>query len=213
MLASLVPCLRNKTLVLASGSPRRKELLSNLGVQFVVVPSEFPENLSKGDYVGHPELYVKDNSRFKALDVLKTRNLHNEVVIGCDTVVVLDGDILEKPQNSVEAANFLKKLSGRWHSVYSGLTLAELCSGDGDPNIESSYEKTEVKFADLTSHSIHSYIETEEPFGKAGAYGIQGCGALLIEGIKGDYYNVVGLPLYRLASELGGFLAIGDPHS
>ena len=118
----------------------------------------------------------------------------DKLILGCDTIVVLDGELLEKPRSEAEAMNFLSRLQGRWHSVYTGIALFDM----ENEVIESGVELTKVHFRPLTKEEISAYIETGEPMDKAGAYGIQEKGALLVREIFGDYFNVVGLPLFRL---------------
>lgn len=203
LLSSIVPSLKNKTLVLASGSKRRKDLLSKLGVQFKVCPSNFPEDLDKSEYVGRPDSYVVDNSRLKALEVVEKRNKNGELVIGCDTVVVFQENIIEKPKDRADAVRILERLSGVEHSVYTGVTLAEKSGvADSAPRLHSFCERTSVRFMHLSAQVIKAYVDSGEPLDKAGAYGIQDTGSLLVERVDGDYFNVVGLPLCRLAKEL-----------
>lgn len=118
----------------------------------------------------------------------------DKLILGCDTIVVLDGELLEKPRSEAEAMNFLSRLQDRWHSVYTGIALFDM----ENEVIESGVELTKVHFRPLTKEEISAYIETGEPMDKAGAYGIQEKGALLVREIFGDYFNVVGLPLFRL---------------
>ena len=178
------------TVVLASASPRRRELLEQIGLPFAVVPSgadeTIPAELS-------PSLAVQTLSLMKAADVAKIQS-EDALIIGADTVVVLDDEILTKPKDACEATMMLKRLSGRCHRVMTGLTLFRRKDGKSI----SVTEETEVFFKELTEMEINAYIKTGEPLDKAGAYGIQGLGGLFIEKIQGDYYNVVGLPLARL---------------
>lgn len=177
-----------KSIVLASGSPRRKELLEKLVPEFQVLIDESPEEKIQGEL---PQETVKRLALQKAENVLK-RVSSPSIIIAADTVVAIDNKILGKPKDKKEAFDMLKTLSGRQHQVFTGIALI-----DGE-NVVSSYEATKVKFKDLTDDEIYAYIDTKEPMDKAGAYGIQDIGALLIEGIEGDYFNVVGLPLCRL---------------
>ncbi len=181
-------------IVLASGSPRRREILEQIGLPFIVVPSCAEENLEPEI---PPHLAVQGLSLLKAADVAKAQP-KNALVIGADTVVVLDDAILTKPRDAEDAKNMLRKLSGRCHSVLTGLTVVRCRDGKS----VSVTEETLVYFKDLTEAEIESYVATKECLDKAGSYGIQGLGGLFIEKIEGDYYNVVGLPLCRLGKLL-----------
>jgi tetrapyrrole methylase family protein/MazG family protein len=180
-------------LILASQSPRRKELLESAGFKFEVVPAKgaetIPENTSPCEVAMHL-------ARQKAVEVSKlySSSYPNCAVIGADTIVYCDGDFLEKPADKADAFSMLKRLSGRKHCVYTGVAVNDYCF----------YEKTEVTFHDLSDNEINDYIETGEPFDKAGAYGIQEKGMLLVKSIKGDFYNVMGLPISRLTRVLHG---------
>lgn len=180
-----------QNLILASSSPRRKELLENLQLTFQTVSSDVDENY---DPKWQPEEIVMELSLRKALAV--SRQYPSSLVIGSDTVVVYDHSILGKPKNRDEAYSMLKKLSGNTHSVYTGVAIVT-------PKTEKKfYEKTDVLFWELSDEEINAYLETGEPFDKAGAYGIQGFGSLLVKKIIGDYFSVVGLPVARTIREL-----------
>lgn len=184
-------------LILASASPRRKELLEQANLSFQILTSQVEESF---DPQLQPEEIVTELAYQKAKDV--SNKVHPAYVLGCDTIVVLDGKILGKPANDKEAFQMLEMLSGRTHFVYTGVAII-------NPEREVKFfEKTEVEFWELTSEEIMSYILTGEPFDKAGAYGIQGIGSYLVKGIKGDYFSVVGLPLSRTLRELK---ALGYP--
>ncbi len=173
--------------ILASGSPRRRDILLELGANFRVITAEVDENLS-ADLP--PELLVQELALLKGSAVAKT---HTDIpVISADTVVYAGGKILGKPRDAGEAFQMLKSLSGKKHEVYTGI-----CVTLGAKAV-SDYEKTVVEFHNLTDSDINKYISTGEPFDKAGAYGIQGKGMLLVKGISGDYFNVVGLPAAKL---------------
>ena len=176
-------------LVLASKSPRRRELLGLITENFTVKSAEVDETLPDG---------VSPQEAVEYLSRIKARPFKNgtDCVIGADTVVVLDGRILGKPADADGAFEMLSLLSGREHSVFTGVTLIT-------PENETTFSvETRVKFRELTEEEIREYIATGEPLDKAGAYGIQGKGALLAEGIYGDYFNVVGLPVSRLNAVL-----------
>ena len=175
-------------LVLASQSPRRKELLGRLGLEFTTKASQVDEEAFSA---ATPEELVKTLSREKARWVAQ-RESEDAIVIGADTVVVLDGDVLGKPGSQAQAREMLRRLSGRVHQVYTGVSV---CQGDFTV---TQVEATQVRFRPLTEEEIHCYVRSGEPMDKAGAYGLQGLGALLVEGVEGDYTNVVGLPICRL---------------
>ena len=176
--------------VLASASPRRRALLGQIGLSFTVSPSQADETIPAGM---SPQLAVQTLSLSKAADVAKGQT-EDALVIAADTVVVSDGEILTKPQSEQAAVAMLSRLSGKRHSVLTGLTVLRRRDGKS----VSLAEETFVYFKPLQQGEIVSYVKSGEPMDKAGAYGIQGLGALLIEKIEGDYNNVVGLPLCRL---------------
>ena len=177
-------------IILASNSPRRKELLNLGGIDFIVKSSDVDETLPDG--MTEPCEVVKYLSKIKAKAVYDGEN----IVIGADTVVAVDGEILGKPQDAEDAKRMLKMLSGKVHSVFTGVTIiSPKCAN-------SFYSETKVEFYSLTDEEIEEYIASREPMDKAGAYGIQGKGSLLIKGIVGDYFNVVGLPLAQTVREL-----------
>ena len=179
-----------KRLILASGSPRRRELMSQVGLDFTVVTSDADENIKEME----PEDYVRELSAIKAQSVLEqyADKEDSVIVIGADTIVYHKGEILTKPEDEEDAFRILKSLEGEIHQVYTGVTI---CSAH--KNV-SFYEKTDVWVYDMTDEEIVDYINTGEPMDKAGAYGIQGKFAAYIKGIEGDYNNVVGLPVARL---------------
>lgn len=179
-------------LILASKSPRRKELLSIITDDFIIKSADADESLPDGV---SPDKAVEYLSRIKAEPFAND----SDTVIGADTVVCADGKILGKPYDRQNAFDMLKSLSGKEHSVFTGVTIIK-----GKRTKTFSVE-TRVKFFSLTDAQIESYIDTGEPFDKAGAYGIQGKGSLLVERISGDYFNVVGLPVGKLARALAEF--------
>lgn len=181
--------------ILASQSPRRRELLTHLYLDVAVEPADVDE--SKITQMS-PSLLVMELAGLKAAAVAAKHKKEDLLVIGGDTVVAADGMILGKPKDKKQAKEYLSLLSGRAHDVYSGVAVARTRDG----KIESVYEKTVVRFRALSKKEIDAYIQSGEPMDKAGAYGIQGLGALLIEGIEGDYFNVVGLPVCRLGKLL-----------
>lgn len=174
-------------LILASASPRRKELLGYITQSFTVKVSDAEEVCNPSL---SPEETAKELARIKGMTV--SRLCPDDTVISADTIVVLDNDILGKPRSREQAYSMLRSLSGRTHLVYTGVFIKT-------ENKEISFaEKTEVSFCPLTDEEIYSYIDSGEPFDKAGGYGIQGKGSLMICSINGDYYNVMGLPVSRL---------------
>lgn len=183
-------------IILASQSPRRQALLAGLGLDFEILPA--PEEIEPqvGD---DPVRHAVQSASSKARSVAET--IDNGLVIGADTIVVKGGMILGKPANQEKAAEMLGMLSGCTHTVITGLCVLDAQSGRS----LTAAECTEVRFLELSSETIQRYVATGEPMDKAGAYGIQGMGALLVEGIQGCYYNVVGLPLVRLSLLLKDF--------
>lgn len=176
--------------VLASASPRRRELLENIGLKFEIMADNSDEEFAENE---QPFDTVKRLAKQKALNVAgKVQS--DAIIIGADTVVSIDGKILGKPKDETEAEEMLSLLSGRRHTVFTGIAVIEKSSG----RIVSDFEATDVKFRELSREEIKEYVRSGEPMDKAGAYGIQNLGALLIEGIDGDYFNVVGLPLCKL---------------
>ncbi len=178
-------------LILASSSPRRKELLETLQLTFDISASEADESYSLGTA---PEQIVIDLATRKAKDVAKRHQ--NSFVIGSDTIVFANGSVLGKPKNEDEAIEMLSTLSGNTHAVFTGVAIVR-----GEQTV-SFFEKTAVTFWDLSESEIKAYVKSGEPFDKAGAYGIQGLGSMLVKHISGDYFNVVGLPVSRTVREL-----------
>jgi septum formation protein len=188
---------REPRIILASASPRRAELLKQIGVEFEIAPSEVGEQPHPDEA---PADYITRIARAKVIAVARKRE--TGLVIGADTVVVLDGRLLGKPADEADASRMLRVLSGTWHAVMTGVALFDAATR----REVADYDKTLVKFAQLTDAEIEWYISTGEPMDKAGAYGIQGRAGLFVEEIAGNYYNVVGLPIplvYRLARRLG----------
>ncbi len=172
--------------ILASGSPRRKELLEQAHYSFTIQTSTIEEQVEVGL---HPAKVVEQLAKQKAEDVWSTNE--EAVVLGSDTVVVFGNNILGKPIGEEDAKSMLRLLSGNVHSVYTGVAL---CFPKG---VKTFYEKTDVEFYPLSEEEIEMYIRSGEPFDKAGAYGIQGFGAYLVKRVMGDYFTVVGLPLAK----------------
>ena len=184
-----------KKIILASNSPRRKEILENLNIKFDILSPDADE--SSVDKTLPPELYVENLASLKAFAAAK-KTVLQKIIIGADTVVALDDKILLKPKDDDDAFNMLKSLSGRVHSVYTGICVVNSHTAKSC----IAYEKTDVYFRNLDDDEILRYIQTGESADKAGAYGIQGLGSLFIEKIDGDYFNVVGLPVCKLAKIL-----------
>jgi septum formation protein len=185
-----------KQIVLASASPRRRELLEKLGLSFKVEPSNFAENLSTGM---EPNALAREISLGKADSV--AGKYSDAIIIGADTFIILGNRIMGKPDTADEAREMLQDISGRSHSVITGFTIIDTASG----KIVSQSVETKVYIKQLTPEEIDAYIKTGEPLDKAGAYAIQGLGALLVERIEGDYCNVIGLPLFALMKALKEF--------
>lgn len=182
-------------IVLASQSPRRKELLERMGISdFEVIPAQGEEIATR---TLTPDQMVEELSRRKCAEVAASRP--GDLVIAADTLVAVNNRVLGKPRSEEGAARILAALSGRLHMVYTGVTVSL------EGKTLTQHEVTSVRFRTLTQADIIRYIATGEPMDKAGAYGIQGYGCVLVEGISGDYYNVMGLPVCRLARMLTRF--------
>lgn len=184
-----------KKIILASRSPRRVELLKLITEDFIAIPSNFDESKIK---IEKADELVRQLSFHKAKTVFDENE--NAIVIGCDTVVCLENRIFGIPQNKEEAKETLQKLSGETHQVITGV-----CIMDSEKTVQFEVQAG-VEFYPLASSEIDEYIETGEPFDKAGGYGIQGKGALFVSSISGDYFTIVGLPVARLKRELDAFL-------
>ncbi len=184
-------------IILASASPRRKELLQTIGIPFTVQTADADETLT-GDLP--PYLAVERLSLLKASEVASRVRQEGKdaLVIGADTVVVQNGTILTKPKDKDDAKTILSRLSDAWHSVLTGVTVLSTKTAKS----ETFYVETKVHFISLAEQEILAYIETGEPMDKAGAYGIQGRGGLFVDKIEGDYFNVVGLPICKLSKVL-----------
>jgi septum formation protein len=183
--------------ILASASPRRAEILRSVGWAFESLPVGIEEILTANEDGAQ---YVQRLAREKA--GAAAARVPNAIVIGADTTVTIGEQILEKPADHADAERMLRLLRGRWHRVLTGVAVVN--GSASEPRV--ALETTSVKFAEMSDNEIKGYVSTGEPMDKAGAYAIQGFGALFIEEIRGDYFNVVGLPvrlLYRLIKELG----------
>jgi len=171
--------------ILASASPRRRDLLRLVGIDHTVIPTDIDETLPPGEA---PAVYAERLAREKAGAIERT----DSVVIGSDTIVVVDGDVLGKPRDHEQAVAMLRRLSGRAHVVMTGVAVA------WRGRVSSGVEEVGVTFRALSDDEIRRYVETGEPMDKAGAYGIQGFGATIVDRVDGDYFAVMGLPLNRL---------------
>jgi len=180
-------------LILASASPRRRELLAQAGFDFQVHPTHIPEDPFPGE---EPVAYVMRLAREKAQAALAQLSEENLVILGADTTVTVDGRILGKPADAADAAGMLRQLSGRSHRVVTGVALVTATS------VQVAAEVTSVQFLTMSDAEIEAYIATGEPMDKAGAYGIQGRAARWIPRIEGCYFNVVGLPIALVATML-----------
>ncbi len=182
--------------VLASASPRRKELLSLIFNEYDICPADCDETLPEGIKAQEAVEYLSLIKNKAALKICGKESL----VISADTVVAVDGEILGKPVDKDDARRMITLLSGREHQVFTGVTL----SLNGE--FKTFSEKTDVVFYNLRKEEVEAYISTDEPYDKAGAYGIQGKAGLLVKSVNGDYYNVVGLPIARLKREIMSFI-------
>lgn len=192
-------------IILASASERRKELLKRIFNDFDIIESCFDEKSVK--FNGSVDEYVKEMSFKKASEVRKKLNsLKDTMIISADTVVSINNSILGKPKDKEDAFRMLKKLSGKKHLVYSGVTIMY------EDKVLSKSVCTEVFFSDITDKEIKQYIDTGEPMDKAGAYGIQGKGGLFVEKINGCYYNIVGLPINKLKMMIKSLKILGDEY-
>lgn len=189
---SFVKAVKNMKIVLASASPRRKEILENLGLEFEICPSDVDESIKE---TMSPEDAVIEVSKRKALSCLE-KYKKDALVISADTVVCLDNKIIGKPKDKEDAFDILKSLSGKEHFVFTGYTLLE------EDKIVTGAVKTKVVFKELSDEEILWYIDTKEPLDKAGAYGIQGKGSVFVKEISGDYLNVVGLPVSEIFDKI-----------
>ena len=186
-------------IILASKSPRRREILTTVGLDFEIITSEADESCSEADPEKRVEILAERKGRaVEELLLSRGETLDGTLIIASDTLVHMDGSVLGKPSGRDSAREMLSSLSGREHYVSSGVYLSYEGSGI------ASHSTTMVRFADMTDAEIEKYLDTDEPYDKAGSYGIQGIASLFIEGIEGDYFNVVGLPirhLYKMAED------------
>ncbi len=186
--------MKNRMIILASASPRRRELLHQVGLDPRIIPSHVEEVITRTE----PDQVVMELSKQKAEDVAAGWQGEEAVVVGADTVVAVDGQILGKPHDTEDAIRMIGLIQGRKHQVYTGVTMIFTATG----RQVTFAEKTDVHVYPMSREQIAAYVATGEPMDKAGAYGIQGFFAAYIEGISGDYNNVVGLPVGRVCQEL-----------
>jgi septum formation protein len=181
-------------IVLASQSPRRAELIARLGLDFDIEPADIDESYRDGET---PPEHAERLAREKAEKVAVTHR--HALVVGSDTIVVIDGDVLGKPRDREHAIEMLLRLSGRDHEVCTGIAVAR------DGRVESGLERVRVRFRTLDRPTAEAYVATGEPMDKAGAYGIQGFGSAIVECIEGDYFSVMGLPVVRMLTLIERF--------
>ena len=186
-------------IILASASPRRKEILENTNVKFKIMASDIEELTLEGE---SPCQMVMRLAFEKGMDIASKQK--SDLIISADTIVVLDNKVLGKPKDEVEAIHMIESLSGKTHQVITGISLINL---ENNKKI-IDYVISNVKFKNLSKEDINDYIRTNESLDKAGAYGIQGYGALLVDEIQGDYFNIVGLPISRLSDLLKKYFNI-----
>ena len=192
--------MEKKSIILASGSPRRKELLLQIGIAPEIIVSHVEEKITSDV----PAEVVMSLAEQKAVDVAKDMP-EGKVILGSDTVVAADGKILGKPKSHEEAYEMIRSLAGRSHQVYTGVCIVKKGAAGGKDTVVSFYDETDVQVSGMTEAEIREYADSEEPMDKAGAYAVQGFFARYIEGLRGSYANVMGLPVhlvYRKLKEL-----------
>ena len=191
-------------IILASGSPRRRELMAREGFEFDIITSNAQESYDPSLPVTKIAQSLATLKAQAVADTLKPSRLAESIIVGADTVVALDGTIYGKPQDADDACRMLKELSGKTHEVITGVCI--ICNGQ----VQAFSQSTKVRFKELDDAQIKDYVASGEPMDKAGAYGIQGLGGKLIDGIEGDFDNVVGLPIKTLAPKLRALLDADD---
>lgn len=217
MSKTLLPYIRQLNaeyrVILASGSPRRRELLSLIGLQHEVLVSSFAENLDKGSFES-PQEYCRHTAEGKVYDVARSLNGLDKktIMIGADTIVAVDGRVLEKPADASDAHRMISSLSGRTHEVHTAVVLFSNFHENSQTlaaslsKVDSFVVTSKVTFANLSEADIDAYVATGEGNDKAGSYGIQGLGGQMVEGIQGCYFNVMGLPIQALAARVARLL-------
>jgi septum formation protein len=196
----IIKSLSCTNVILASGSPRRSDILSNLGIEFKIQVSDFEENLCKGEFKT-PKDYVLQTAKCKMNSVYGKNSGNNTMIIAADTIAVLESTILEKPTSESHALEMLTMLNGKCHSVLTALVVY-YTDMHGILKKGEIVEETLVEFGNNSVDLLESYVKTLEPMDKAGAYGYQGLGSFLVQSIKGDYYNVVGFPAFAFLKML-----------
>nr|ACO11953.1 N-acetylserotonin O-methyltransferase-like protein [Lepeophtheirus salmonis] len=212
MLEPFAKTLENEyQIVLSSASPRRKEILSlALPTNFEIFPSGAEENLNKQDYLDKPQEYAMKTAALKSravIEEIEKKGNKNLLVIGSDTVVFSEGQIIGKPKDMDDAVKILESLSDKSHQVYTGVSILIKPSDFNTIECHSFYEETKIYFDKLPLEVIEGYVSTGEPMDKAGAYGIQSKGGTLIKRIEGDYFNVIGFPLHKFSKFLYDYLS------
>jgi len=192
---------QEQNLILVSASPRRRELLKRLGFQFEVKPADVDERAI--EYKSPRELAMK--AAYQKVLSKASELTPSSILVGCDTIVVLDGTVFGKPANADEALQMLRTLSGRRHSVISGVAVKATPS-----SVLLDVEESYITFRGLSEREIREYVESGEPMDKAGAYAIQGGARAFVEKIEGDYWNVVGLPIHKLLDMLSQYMDVGE---
>ena len=206
MLQPLKYILQQKRIILASGSPQRKQLLQSIGLNFDIIVSEFAEDLDLLSYKENLSQYVIDTAEHKCRHVYNQLKLNenekkNLIIIGADTMCSLNNIVYGKPSDKDDAFRMLKAFSNNTHQVCTGVCILQ-----GDMTLKTFSETTDVTFGSIDDETIRAYIETGEPMNKAGGYGIQALGATLVKKIDGDYFNVVGFPIYHFCTQLKALL-------
>jgi len=206
MLQPLKYILQQKRIILASGSPQRKQLLQSIGLNFDIIVSEFAEDLDLLSYKENLSQYVIDTAEHKCRHVYNQLKLNenerkNLIIIGADTMCSLDNIVYGKPSDKDDAFRMLKAFSNNTHQVCTGVCILQ-----GDMTLKTFSETTDVTFGLIDDETIRAYIETGEPMNKAGGYGIQALGATLVKKIDGDYFNVVGFPIHHFCTQLKALL-------
>lgn len=207
MLQPLKHILQQKRVILASGSPQRKQLLQSIGLKFEIVDSNFAEDLDLDAYKDKLSQYVIDTAEQKCRAVYRQLELNandhaNVIIIGADTMCSLDNVVYGKPTNEEHAFRMLKTLSSNTHQVCTGVCILR-----GDQSMKTFSETTQVTFGAIDDETIRAYIDTGEPRNKAGSYGIQALGSTLVQKIDGDYFNVVGFPIHHFCVQLRALLS------